>query len=250
MISSSKVAGIGRWLVLVAAMGGLLPAPGQAQLLKRLKDQVDKAVGEKPAEESRPAEATPQQRSPYNQYVLELTPAAAECFERALGAEDAALAEFRKYAATVKTSEQYQACQQQSMMGPEGQKLSAEYVAALEGKEGQAAMDAMQAFTKKFEAFVAQTCGPRPAELEERRTQALQDAAEKARAECGYTPQQYSILKERLAPICGTQTLGGAAGAVRVPGDGSNIFWVYSATEVEVLKQKCGSLQTLLKKLL
>lgn len=245
MSSAARAAGIVRHLWLAAALGLLLPDAGQAQLggLRRLKEKVEAATSEKPAAEQ------PQERSPYNESTLELTAKVAECFERALATENAELEAFRQWAATVKSEEEHQACQLQAMMSPEGQKLTAEYTASLEGKEGQALLAAMQVHSQKLEALVDKACGPRPSALEQRRRDAQKAAGEKARAECGYTERQYAVLKERLVPICGTPALAGADGAVRIPGSGTNIFWVYSAAEVEVLKQRCGSLQAAMKKL-
>jgi hypothetical protein len=241
-----------RMLVAAAALGLLLPAVGEAQLgaLRRVKEAAKKAAGSEA--QAKPAAATPaaQARSPYGEYVLELTPAAAERFARALAAEQAALGEFRQWAATVKSQEQYDACQAEAMMSAEGQQLTTEYVAAIEGKEGEAAMAAMTAFGKKLEAFVEGKCGPKPGELEQRRSTALQAAAERARTAGGFTAQQYAILKERVAPACTSANLAASSDGLKIPGDGTNIFWVYSATEVEVLKQQCGALQGALSKLL
>jgi hypothetical protein len=233
-----------RWLFVAVALGAVLPSAGEAQLggLKKLKARVEKAVG---GEE--PAAETPKQDSPYNRNTLEITPEVAACFERALAAENAALDEFRAWASKVKTEDEYQSCQGQAMMSPEGQAISQAMVAAAEKGE-QAAMQAVQVAQQKLQALTEKTCGPQPRQVEERRREAQKLGRTKGMETCGYTEQQYSILKERILPICRSATLAAADGALRLPGDTSGMYYVYSAGEVEVLKARCGRLMGALQK--
>ncbi|NJD11790.1 MAG: hypothetical protein FIB01_15560 [Gemmatimonadetes bacterium] len=241
----SKAACLRRWLLVAAGLAAVIPTAGQAQLggLRKLKQKVEQAVGEKPAAAS---EDDPQQRSPYSENVLEITPEVADCLERALAAENAELAAFKSWAAKVKSEDQYQACSTQSMMSPEGQAISAEMTAALD-KGQQAAMQAMQTAQVKLEALTEKYCGPQPRKVEERRREAQAAAQKKGMQACGYTERQYFILKERLTPGCTSELLAQADGALKLPGDGTGMFWVYSPAEVKVLKTRCGRLVALLK---
>lgn len=245
----SKVACLGRWLFLAVALVAVIPSAGEAQLggLKKLKSKVEKAVGgeKAPAEQ---AAAAPQQRSPYNECTLEVTPEVADCLEKALAAENAELEAFRTWASKVKSQSDYQACQSGIMLTPEGQALAADYSAAMQNQAG--LQQAMKTYAEKLKALTEKTCGPEPNTVDDRRREARKQAAEKGRAACNYSDCQYAILKERITPICASGVLDGANGALKLPGEGKDIFWVYSPTEVEAFKARCGRLQSALKKVL
>jgi hypothetical protein len=195
-----RLAGSCWTLLLAVVLAVVTPSAAEAQLggLKKLKEKI---VGsDKPAAEA--AESS-QARSPYNEYVLELKAEVADCLEKALAAENAELEAFKAWASKVKTREAYQGCQGQLMISPEGQAMSQEYVKAMEGKEGQAAMQAMQAFGQKMEALVEKTCGPKPESVEERRRDAVQAAAARGQAVCGYTERQHSISRSAFRRSAG-----------------------------------------------
>ena len=250
MHRASEVARVGRWLMVAVALGAVLPSAGEAQLggLKKLKQKVEKAVSDKPATKAA-SEDTPQQRSPYSENVLEIRADVADRLEKALAAENAELASFRAWASKVKTEDAYQACQTQIMMSPQAQAWSTEMAAAME-KGQAAAQKAMTTMAQKVDSLTEQTCGPRPNSVEEKRRQARNDAEEEAGKAGGFTGRQYFIIKERIPPICGTGALATADGALKLPGTGQDIFWVYSPAEVEVLRARCGRLQGALKQVL
>jgi hypothetical protein len=234
---------MGRLVLAGAVIGALFPASGEAQLGGLVKKAKAKLTGdEKPAA----AESSPAQRSPYNEYVLELKPDVADCLEKGLAAENAELEAFKAWASKVKSEDDYQACAAQMMMTPEAQALTAEYQAGMQ-KGDQAAMQAMKTFSEKAQVLLDKQCGPKPNSVDEKRDEAKKNATAKGAAACGYTERQYIILKERITPFCGSPLAGSASEAVKLPGEGRNIFWVYSATEVEVLKGRCPKLQTALK---
>jgi hypothetical protein len=57
----------------------------------------------------------------------------------------------------------------------------------------------------------------------------------------GLTAEQYAILKERVAPFCRAAATS-ADGDVRLPGSGTNVYWVYTAAEAAALRERCGAL--------
>lgn len=243
MRNVTKVACVGRWLFVAVTLGAVLPSAGQAQLggLRKLKAKVEQAVGDKPA-----AEASPQPSSPYNENTLEITPAVAECFERALAAENAELDAFKSWASKVKTQAGYEACDGEVAMSAAARAIGAEMVAATE--KGQEAMQVMKTASEKMAALTEKTCGPKPSSAEQKRRDAVQAAKAKGMAVCGYTESQYNILKERVTPICKSGVLAGADGALKVPGDTNGMFYVYSAAEVAVFKARCAALMSALQK--
>jgi hypothetical protein len=231
-------------LIGAAVLAVLLPMRSEAQLggLKKLKEKI--VGGDKAAAAAAPTSPS----SPYNEYVLELKADVTDCLERALAAENAELDAFRAWASRVKSRDAYQACQGQHMMTPEAQALAQEYTAAMQGNDSQASMRAMKVYAQKMEALTEKACGPKPESVDERRSEALKAASAKGQATCGYTDRQYFILKERIPPICASGQLGSADGALKLQGEGKDNFWVYSATEVEVLEARCAGLQGALQK--
>lgn len=246
----SRAGHVALWLIIAAVLGAAGAAPAQAQLggLKKLKDKVQKTTSDKPAAA---APASGNARSPYGEYVLEMTGPVVERFERAMSAERATTEEFKKWAATAKPKEAYESCYVNALMSPDGQKLTAEYGAGMDGKSAQEATAAMEAYAKKLERFTETQCGPSPDAVRNRRNEVQKANSTNAAEVGGFNAGQYAILKERIPPVCGTDALSAAGSdGLQLPGDGARIYWVYSPTEVEVLRQNCDKLSGLLKHLL
>lgn len=245
----SRVSRAALGLIIAAVLGATAAAPAHAQLggLKKLKSKVEQATSDKSKEPT----SQGAQRSPYGEFVLEMTGPVVERFERAMAAERASMEEFTKWAATAKSKEAYESCYVNALMSPDGQKITAEYGAGMEGKSAQEATAAMQAYAKKLERFTETQCGPSQDAVRARRDEVQKASVAKALEAGGFNDGQYAILKERIPPVCATDALSAAGSdGLQLPGDGARIFWVYSPTEVQVLRQNCEKLMGLLKHLL
>lgn len=182
----------------------------------------------------------------YNEHVLEVTPAVLERFERALAAEEAERNEVARIAASVRTPEDYQACMMKAVMSPEAQALmaasSAKGEAYIASPRDQAAAAAYRKAQQDLVEYMSRTCGPDPDQFRSSELPKLQARpAEAGREAGGFTVTQYAILKERVAPLCGMAEAAGSDG-IKIPGEGKNIFWVYSPVEVEALLPRCAEL--------
>lgn len=224
-----------------------MSAPADAQL-SRLKDRVKRAVQDVPG--AAPAAQQPAATT-YNEHVLEMTPEILDRLERGLAAEEADRGEIARLAASVRTPEAYQTCLMQAMTSSEGQAVNAASMAKAEAyianTADQAAAAAYQEAQAAVVQYMADTCGPDPDQFHATELPKLQTRpATKGREAGEFTAAQYAILKERIVPLCGLG-LTGSGDAVRIPGEGTNIFWVYSPAEVESLLPRCAELSRLVQ---
>ena len=230
--------------VLALALCAAAPAEGQLSGLKnRAKKAVESVTGDGAA-------ATPAQAAAaYNEHVLEMTPDIVERFGKALRAEEAERQEIERIAASVRTPEAYQACVMTAVATPESEALMAAMAAKGEAYLANTADAAAAAAHREAQQdvmdFMVRSCGPDPDQFRSSELPKLQARPAKVGQEAGgFTVTQYAILKERVAPLCGLAEAAGADG-VRIPGEGENIYWVYSPAEVETLVPRCAELTRL-----
>lgn len=228
--------------LLLAAAIIALPAPADAQL-GGLKKKVAKAVAGATGAETEAAApaASGNTRSPYNEWVLEMTDEVLDRVEKGLVAESARRREVVAMLEKQPSREEYEQCQARAAMLPEMQKLIEEYMADMEKANGNndAIMKVAERMDARSKAFYARECGE---VLGSDRIQELQKESESIGAgAAGMTDRQYAIVKERIAPFCtaGDQMVRDGAGAT-VPGDGED--YVYSAAEIEALTPRCDVL--------
>jgi hypothetical protein len=245
------------------------PAYGQlGGLGNRVRRAVQEAAAEKPAPKPAPtpaptpapspapapaasAPADASSAGPYNDFVLVMTPEVLDRLAVALAAEVAEREEVARIAAAVRTPEAYEQCTMQVAMSAEGQRLTSEMSArGAAYMKDTADATAAAAYRQAQAAVIDHTrdqCGPDPDTFKATELPKLQvrpaDAGQKAG---GFTMDQYAILKERIAPLCGVAQVG-ANGEVRIPGEGEDIFWVYSPAEVAVLLPRCQQLGALVQ---
>jgi hypothetical protein len=240
---------LARACMTATALSLVLGVPTQAQitgLKKRVRGAIEKATGA-----SASAEAEAAQKSPYNEHVLEMTAEVVERFAAALAAEEAEREEIERIAAAVRTPEAYQTCLMGVVTGPDYEALMAASSAASEkylaNPRDAAAAEAHRAAQQALVEHMKQTCGADPDTFRSSELPKLQTRPTAAAlAAGGFTDTQYAILKERVAPLCGLAEAAGD-GVVRIPGDGKNIFWVYSAEEVDTLTPRCEALSGLIE---
>lgn len=229
------------------ALFAAAPAEGQLSGLKNRAKKAVESVAGGGAEDK--AAAAPTASGAYNEHVLEITTEVVERFEKALRAEEAERQEIARIAATVRTPEAYQACMMTAMATPESEALMAAMAekgeAYLANTSDAAAAAAHRKAQQDVMDFMARSCGPDPDQFESSELPKLQARPAKVGQEAGgFTVTQYTILKERVAPLCGMAEAAGPDG-VRIPGEGENIYWVYSPAEVETLVPRCAELSRL-----
>ncbi|HET9982972.1 MAG TPA: hypothetical protein VFQ38_05280 [Longimicrobiales bacterium] len=227
-----------RAVACAAVLALALPVGAQAQIGGMLKRKIkEKVKGSEPAaavtEKSAPAATTT--RSPYGEYVLEIDADVAGRLVTALKREKAYRDSVDAFVAKLPTPQAYGECQMKVMQRPDIQKLY----------EGEHTAEELMAIGQKTQAATEKACGPDPSTMKSAKYNAAREAP-KAGAEAGhFTKTQYDILKERALPFC-VKKPAGEDGA-KIPGSGTNIYYVYSAGEVEQLNAQCGVLLPLLK---
>jgi hypothetical protein len=195
------------------------------------------------------AAAAPATGGAYNEHVLEMTAGVVERFATALRAEEAERQEIERIAASVRTPEAYQGCMTAAVATPESQALMAAMAekgeAYLANTSDAGAAAAHRKAQQDVVDFMARSCGPDPDQFRSTELPKLQARPVSVGQEAGgFTGMQYAILKERVAPLCGLAEAAGADG-VRIPGEGENIYWVYSPAEVDALVPRCAELTPL-----
>lgn len=249
----SRLAG----LVSIALALSLAPAAAEAQFGDMLKkaakkkaaEAVEKKAGGSEAE-AEPA-ATPAAakgranaaKGPYNDWVLEITPAILDRAALAIRTENQVRDSLAAVIATKpdlerKHAECVQRISQDAKMQAYMEKMS-------DDKATQA--QKQKAMTDMNDYMVA-TCGQQHENDATRAEEAIQKLpAQRAAAAGSFSSTgQYGVVKERIMPFCGGQVEGMGEGA-RVPGDGTGIWYVYSPGEIAALKPRCGEFAAMLK---
>jgi len=232
------------WTALVAALAAVLPASASAQIGGFIKKKVEEMVAGSDAA----ADSTGTQAAPgpvFNADVLAITPELLDRLEQALPAEAAAREENARRVGKVLDAEEYESCRQRVAASPETQELMEEQLQVLGDETStQQQMDlALQEMATRLEALTEPECGLEPNKAEKLRRELDPRVAAAAEQASGLSDRQLSILKERILPFClAPEAAAAAAGELKIPGETSTVFYVYSPTEVEALWPRCGSL--------
>lgn len=234
------------WTALVIGLAAMVPASASAQVTGLIKKKVkEKVVPTVAAPDTAAARSAAAEGQPvYTSHVLEITPDLLDRLEKALAAEAATREENARRLGKVLPSEEYDRCSQRVLMSPEGQRLSAELIGLLdEATTYEETQRAMEEMGTRAEAFVEPECGLKPSKAENLRNELAPRVPAAAQQASGLTDIQLSILKERILPFClAPEAVAAAAGDLRIPGETSTVFYVYSPTEVEALQPRCEGL--------
>ncbi len=210
----------------------------------------------------------------FSEDVIEITGPVLAGFMKGIDTEIALLYEFGKLLATYKGPEEYGICQAQMGASPEGMKIAAQFASLPEN----ATMEQMQRVTEKmgreFAALSLKVCGPDPADwhdvkrrekIEEIQTKAaaaadpvgsfdadpaggpaaIDDPADHDREpERRLSLLAFLIMKERIDAYCNALAAGTiqAGQGVKFPGNGKDVFWVYTDAEAMVIAPQCPDL--------
>ena len=249
-------------LAVVALALVLMPLPAQAQfgdmLKKAAKDKVkEKVAGGGEAKPAPAAEggsrdrragqpssgaANASSKSPYNSWVLEITPGILDRFAIAIREENRA----RDSLIALMNRK------------PEFEKKHADCVHRIsQGEKMQAYMNklgddklsdaAKQKAMMEMNDYMVATCGQQHENEATLAEDALRRGAftELAAKAGGFDSKgQYGVVRERIMPLCRSSS---SEGSVQLPGDGHNVYWVYSESEVSAIRPRCGELAKLIK---
>jgi len=241
-----KVRKLVAWTALVAGLAAVVPAPASAQvgglIKKKVKEKVQTVTGSdtdaaRPASGAAPGPA-------YNEHVLAITPEVLGRVEKALAAEATTREENDRRVGKVLEAEEYESCRQRVAGSEKAQEMMEEQLRVLgdETSTQQERERALEEMAKRLEALTEPECGLEPHKAEKLRSELAPRVPAAAEQASGLTDLQLSILKERILPFCVTPELATASGEVRIPGETSPAFYVYSPTEVEALRPRCGRL--------
>jgi len=215
------------------------PAEAQFGAVRRAAQRaVSGAVQNTPANPaSQPASAASQVNTGD---VLELTTPVLDRFQRALDAERADLAQLAQRLGTIKTPEEYAECQLAWFQSAEGQAAYAKFNTVAAGED----LAATTAAAEELKGVLDRACGQDPAMRGQIELDAPAQAERAALAAGEFTAREFAMIKERLVPFCRVSAAAAEAGDgdVRLPGDGRDIYWVYTAAEAAALRERCGTL--------
>ncbi|HEX6040336.1 hypothetical protein [Longimicrobium sp.] len=212
-----------------AQLGGLRRAAGRA---------AGAVAGTPSVQAAPPAAAQPSTTAPVNRGdVLEMTAPVLDRFHAAMRAERADLGQLAQRLGGLKTPEQYAQCQLDFYNSEAGQAVYARLNAAAESND----YARMTAVAEEVKAALARACGD-PEEGDRIRREAPEHALQAGLAAGGFSAREYALIKERVVPFCEASAAGAVQGEVRLPGDGINVFWVYTAAETAALRERCPTL--------
>jgi hypothetical protein len=218
-------------VAVLAAVSAATAADAQVGGLRRLTDKAREAVGT--AAGQHVDGTAPASSSGAASGTVPITAELLTRFETGLRAESADRAEVSKLLAP-EVGERYRQCTETAMTSPEMTDLVMEFAPRLESAE---LHQVMAEYEAAMTAIVTRRCGPKPGDPDDLRRRPARIGREVAELE----DREYAMLKERTLPFCASNAAG-----TRVPGDGRNIYFVYSETEVEALRPRCPSLLPLL----
>jgi hypothetical protein len=235
-------------LALLASLAAPVHA-GWGDALKQKASKVLKTEKPKPA-----AEAGPVTKSGM---TPEVTAERLDRFQKGMEVEVAELEKAKKILASLPDKATRDKCMQQLAASPEAQKVMTDYALALSSAKPEDGQKVTQQMSEQLDALATSKCGPDPGKYDANRmsrdalakgsdTAALgDDLAYRAWKEwalefCNYTEK---LLKQ---PDGKAQVDKMKTDGLRIPGSGTGIFFVYTASEATLLLERCPKLQPLL----
>jgi len=165
-----------------------------------------------------------------------------------------------KFLKTVRSPEDHNSCKQDWSMSAEGQAVTTRMFSGMEGKSGDELQKHMEKVGAEVEKAIAARCGPDPAKYNEVwAAQQSRDALGRASDQFSKEDYAYHAWKEWVLQFCDhVEKLKKEPDAalklarikdegLRIPGQGSGIYFVYAASEANQLLENCDSLLPLVK---
>jgi len=165
-----------------------------------------------------------------------------------------------KFLASLKSPEAYNKCRTDWMMSAEGQKLGQRYADGMTGKSGDALQKHVETVGQEMEKAIEKSCGPDPGQYNQGwASQQTRDAIGKASDEFAEDDYAYGTWKEWVLEFCSyiaeLKKQPDAAQKIakikdeglRIPGSGTGIYYVYTASEANALLEQCETLVPLIQ---
>jgi hypothetical protein len=237
----------------------LSAAPAHAGLGDMIKKKAAQVVkGDKP----KPAAAAAAETGAITSRIQPpVTPENLAKFKASMELEIAEREKAKKFLATVKTPEAYDKCKTDWMMSPDGQKVSKEYMDAVGSvKTSEDMQKVAETIGPKLEKKIEEKCGPDPGKFNESwKVQQAREALGRASDQFAHGDDYaYGTWKEWVVEFCNyvdklkkdpddKQKLAKIMDeGLRIPGQGSGIYYVYTASEAKQLLENCESLMPLI----
>lgn len=234
----------------------IVVAPAQGGLGDKLKQKATSALkGDKakPAAASESGPITSRMNPP-------LTAERLARFQKGMQVELAEREKARKFLASLKTKEAYRQCTQEAAMSPEMQKIAMSVAEMPENATTEQMQKHMARMGTQMESLTVKKCGQDPSKFDARQmdheafvkgmdTAALSDGDD-------YAYQNYKewilefcnyLEKVRKQPDAEQQIARMRDEGLRIPGQGTGIYWVYTASEVAMLMDWCPKLKQLIE---
>ena len=219
----------------------------------------EKAKGMKSVPKAKPA-ATPaagQTGAISSRIDPPATPEEVAKFKAALQLEGAERAKATKFLATLKTQEAWDKCRIEYQMSPEGMKLGEKLMAIPDKASAEERTKLLTQLSEEMNKTFEAKCGPEPSKYNP--GQMMRDALAKGSDAFEKDDMKYAGWKEwalafceyieelKKAPDAATKLAKIKDEGLRIPGVGTGIYLVYTATEANLLLDQCESLVPLIK---
>lgn len=244
-------------LAMLAAFA-LAAVPAHAGIGDALKKKAASLVK---GDKAKPAAATADAGPITSRIQPPVTPETLAKFKASMQLEIAEREKAAKFLATVKTPEAFNKCKTDWLMSADGQKLSQKFTEAMATVKTQEDMQKIATeMGPAMEKGVEVKCGPDPAKYNDSwRANQAREALGRASDQFGNSDDYaYHTWKEWVAEFCNyverlkkdpdyAQKLAKITDeGLRIPGQGTGIYFVYTASEAKQLLENCESLMPLI----
>jgi len=230
----------------------VVAAPAHAGWGDKLKEKAAKALkGEKP----KPAAETGPVKSRMQPAV---TAESLDRFQHGMEVEVAERAKAEKLLASLPSREQREKCAQEVGMSAEAQQIVQAYADAAANARPEEGARHTERMAQRLDSLVTARCGPEPSKYDA--NQLARDAIGKGSDTAALGGDDaYHVWKEWVSEFCNyleklqkqpdakAQLAKMADEGLRIPGSGTGIFFVYTASEAQLLMERCPTLKPLLE---
>ena len=236
-------------LALLSSLGAPAHA-GWGDALKQKASKVLKTEKPKPA-----AEAGPVTKSGM---TPEVTAERLDRFQKGMEVEVAEMEKSKKILASLPDKATREKCAQQVAMSSEAQKLVMDFAEAAANAKPEDGQKHMERMTARMDSIVTGKCGPDPSKFDAH--QMARDALAKGSDTAALGDDMaYRAWKEWVLEFCNyveklmkqpdgkEQVEKMKTEGLRIPGSGTGIFFVYTASEATLLLERCPKLKPLLE---
>ena len=233
--------------LVLAVLLAILPGHVEAQIGGLIKKKAAEAVKGKDSKKDQGTTVAKDEGPIMSQFEKEcgpVTPESIDRFYRGLQAEIAGREAYDRRLAGTKPDDQVRACRDNESISPEGRAIlhrglenggSTEYVTKQIEKN-----------REDLEKHLLTRCGVARSTVERDQYKEIDGVRKAALSTSGLTDNCYNKFKEFVLAFCkgltpAQQKLATETG-IKVPGQGSGVFWVFTADEAKAMLPRCGEL--------